>query len=42
MTIRTDAETALLREEAQRLVRENWKRTDISRAPSVSLPTLAR
>jgi hypothetical protein len=42
MTTRTDDETKLLREEAQRLARENWKRTDIAQTLGVPLHTLAR
>ena len=42
MTTRTDAETKLLREEAGRLGRMNWKRTEMSRGLGVPLHTLAR
>jgi hypothetical protein len=42
MTTRTDTETRILREEAERLVRMNWKRTQIARTLGVPLHTLAR
>jgi hypothetical protein len=42
MTIRTEAETKILREEAERLARMNWRRPEISRLLDVPLHTLAK